>query len=647
MPLYEKLQRRFRRAKKFSAKALRKANKKRLEKRRIADAPKTLTNWTPVYLGEPIRVVFFVLSPQIWPTLEPIWRLVSKDKRFHTKVVLLENTNLDDGLSGLLAARSMLEERHIPFAQGSSFSLQNYMPHIAFLPLPYPDLYPKNCNPNAVRACGARVAYVPYGLEVGGGAYNARYQYDETVIQNAWRVFARSQKQLQSFGRHCMTGNAHVVITGHPRADSTPIKEGFLDQNILDHADDRKIVVWAPHFSVKTRRKWSSFLENYAFIQEEIKKRPNLFFVLRPHPLLERTLQQTEGWTAETARNWFLDISSLPNVHLDKATEYWPSFNSSAALMTDSGSFLVEYLLTEKPICHLQGNDAIGLTDEAHELKAFHPGRSEREISTFLDQVEKGDDAFETARRDAKDAYFGTGDGQAGQRILDEMIRGIGDKPYVDTQLSQSEKHKAAYSYWKSAQTTFLAPPEYYDRQEELMVELLARHKPSGFAVDIGCGNGRYTEVLAKLCEHVEGVDPGAALIEEARTNAVEKSIGNLEYRIESLERVDMVASYDLVCCMGVLSGLIDNDAFLRAVRTLVSASKPGGMLLLKDSLSVGTAQATEWNGYTAVYRNIDDYLSAFRTLGLELIEEVTIAPVNEKNMTNRFFLFRRNNSSQ
>ncbi|MEM9642374.1 MAG: methyltransferase domain-containing protein [Pseudomonadota bacterium] len=603
--------------------------------------------WTPALPGEPIRLVFLVLTPQVWPTLKPIWELASRDDRFHTKVVLLENATPEDGLSGLLAARTMLENQHVPFVQGNAFSLERYTPHVVFLPLPYPNLYPRNCTPDAVRACGARIAYVPYGLEVGGGAYNARYQYDEPVIRDAWRVFARSHTQLQSFGRHCATGNAQVVVTGHPRADERPTQDIQLDQAVLERAADRKIVIWAPHFSVTTRRKWSSFLENHETMLEEIKSRQDLFFVLRPHPLLERTLRQAKGWSAEKARNWFLELDAIPNLYVDKAAEYWPTFNSSAALMSDSGSFLVEYLLTGKPICHLLGKDAIGLTDEAHQLAAFHPGTSGQEISDFLNQVETGKDVLEEARKSARETYFGSFEEQAAPRILDEIIRGINDRPFVDVLASYSEKHEAAFSYWKSAQTTFLAPPEYYDKQEELMTALLERHPPAGFAVDIGCGNGRYTEVLAKFCDHVEGVDPGPALIEEAKARAEGKSIENIEYRIERLERLELVASYDLVCCMGVLSGLIDNDAFLKATRTLLSATKPGGMILLKDSLSIGAPQATEWNGYTAVYRNIDDYLSSFRTLGLEMIEEVTIAPVNEKGLTNRFFLFRRTNGSR
>jgi len=644
MSVYKTLQRRFWSAAKSSTDAIQKINKWRLKRHRESRTAKKTVHWTPVLSGEPIRIVFFVLSPQVWPTLKPIWQLASQGDRFQTKVVLLENANPDDGLSGLLAARSMLEDQHIPFVQGKSFSLQSYAPHVVFLPLPYHELYPKNCSPDAVRECGARIAYVPYGLEVGGGASNARYQYDVPIVRDAWRVFARSRAQQQSFGRHCATGNAQVVVTGHPRADEPQAQEILLDQDVLARADGRKIVVWAPHFSVTTTRKWSSFLENYETLVEEIKARRNLFFVLRPHPLLERTLRKAEGWTAEKARNWFLEIKSVSNVHLDKAPEYWPAFNSSTALIADSGSFLVEYLLTGKPICHLQGKDAIGLTDEAHQLAAFYSGNSGAEISEFLDRIENNNDTLKDARCKAKGTYFGLIDGQAATRILNEIVRGIHDRPFVDAAGEHSEKHEAAFSYWKTAHTTFLAPPEYYDKQEKLFAEILGRHPPARFAVDIGCGNGRYTEVLAKFCGHVEGVDPGATLIAEAQARAAEKSIDNVEYRECRLERLESVASYDLVCCMGVLSSLIDNDAFLQAVRTLLSATKPGGMVLLKDTLSIGTAQATNWKGYTAVYRNIDDYLSAFQVLGLELIEEVTIAPVNDKGLTNRFFLLRREN---
>ncbi|WP_188129828.1 methyltransferase domain-containing protein [Roseovarius litoreus] len=592
-------------------------------------------------MGERIRVVFLVMTPQIWPSVEPVWRKVATDERFHSKVVVIEKNSDVDALSGLQGAHELLTARGVPFAKGASFSLAAYEPHIVFYPLPYDHFYPPEFAPELAQSIGARIAYVHYGLEVGGGAYNAKYQHDEPILRNAWRIFARSRHQMSNFAKYCENGNAHVVLTGHPRGDKSPADEGQLPTDAISRANGRKIVLWTPHFSVAGRRKWSSFLENHATIAEEIEKRKNLFFIFRPHPFLESTLRTAEGWDTETVNQLFDRFRKMENLYFDTSPDYWPTFNGSDALMTDPGSFLVEFLLLDRPICLLESKDGIGLSQEVAGFTAFEAGATGQEIAAFLDLVEQGKDEKSAARQNARQQYFGSSDGLVAQRIVDEMVHGISDRPYTIARVKENEKHEAAFRYWKQAKTTFLAPEEYYAKQEVLLKQLLERLQPAGFALDAGCGNGRFTEVFARFFEFVEGFDPGEELIKQARANAQDNGISNIEYRIDSLETPSLMSTYDLVSCMGVLSGVIDNERFLQITHWLRAACKPDGLLLLKDSLSVGSAQSIEADGYVAVYRNISDYLAAFRAAGFSLEEEIVIAPTNDKGLTNRLFVLQ------
>lgn len=597
-------------------------------------------DWTPLRAGERIRVVFLVMTPQIWPSVEPVWRKLSADERFHTKVVAIEKTSEADALSELRGAYDLLTEANVPFAKGSSFSMHRYKPHVVFYPLPYDHFYSDQFKAAAAQAAGARVAYIHYGLETGGGAHNARYQHDEPLLRNAWRIFARSRHQAANFARYCATGNAHVVLTGHPRGGHRPDTSEQLPQEVLTQAKTRKIVLWAPHFSVASRRKWSSFLENHENILGEIDKRQDLFFVLRPHPFLERTLREAEGWTIDRVRALFDQIAARENIHIDRHPSYWPAFNGSDALMTDPGSFLVEYLHTDKPICLLSSSDGIGLGQEAAAFTAFENGDTIDDISRFLDMVSSGTDTKAADRKDALAAYFGDREQNPADLIAEEIVAGMSDRPFNLPNTKRSEKHRAAFRYWRSAKDTFLAPDEYYKKQEAILTDLLNRLKPRGFAIDVGCGNGRFTEIFARHCNFVEGIDPSRNLIEQAQESAAAKGITNIEYRRENLEQPFLISSYDLVACMGVLSGVIDNERFLQASHWLRAATKHGGRLILKESLSVGALQSIDSDGYVAVYRNITDYLDTFRSAGFELVEEMTIAPVNEQGLTNCLFVF-------
>ncbi|MEM8773813.1 MAG: methyltransferase domain-containing protein [Pseudomonadota bacterium] len=603
------------------------------------------THWNAVLPQERIRVVFLVMTPQVWPSSEPVWCLASRDNRFHTKVVVVESKNPADALASLRISRDTLIKSGVPFASGSNFSLEAYKPHIIFYPLPYNSLYPDEFNTDAANACGARIAYIPYGLEVGGGAYNARYQFDEVMLRNAWRIFARSKSQQDSFGRFCAAGNAHVVLTGHPRGNRSSDDSKELPAHVLESARQRKIVLWTPHFSVASRRKWSSFIGNYETIISEIENRKNMFFVFRPHPFLERTLREAEGWTAQSAQDLLDKIGSFENVYVDETGDYWPAFKSSDALMTDAGSFLVEYLLLDKPVCFLQGIDSIGLTEEANAFSAFEDGSTKKDISDFLDMITQGKDKKSPERKLARKVYFGERAEPAAKLILEELAQSVSDRPFTRSDAATTKMHEAALAYWKIASTTFLAPKEYYDKQEKILSELLEALQPKGQAIDIGCGNGRFTEYFAKYCDFVEGIDPNATLINEARENARQKTIGNIDYRVENLEKPALISTYDLVSCMGVLSGIIDNEKFLQATHWIKAASKPGALLLLKESLSTGTTQSVDSNGYIAVYRNKSQYVDAFLSAGFDLQDEITIAPPNDKGMTNKLFVLKATDS--
>lgn len=592
---------------------------------------------------EKIRLVFLVITPEIWSSLEPVWSCASKDKRFDVSVVLLKSANPEISLTSFIKAQELLESTRIRYFTELSFSLVSYRPHVIFYPLPYGSLYPNSYKPDVVQAMGSRIAYIPYGLEVGGGLFNTRYQYDSDVPRVAWRVFARSQAQLKSFNRYCSYGNGHVVVTGHPRTAIEKSLEVRQHNAAKTKARGRRVILWTPHFTVLASRKWSSFLDHHEKILKLVDARPDLFLLIRPHPFLRTSLAKLADWGHERVSAWFSSIDEKDNVHVDTETDYRPAFECSAALMADAGSFLVEYLHTGKPICYLTGKDDIGLSEEVRNLDCFYAGATEIDIAGFMDHVIKSrEDSLLETRKSALSTYFGEHNQTPAESILNEISNNIGNKParIYSTELPASPNHSEAFQYWVNAKTTFLAPETYYQEQEVKLRDILDRHAKGRFAADIGCGNGRFTEILSEYFEFIEGTDPNPELINEARENSLKKGISNIQYSAERLEHPESLSTYDFVSCMGVTSGLIDDEMFIKSIWKLKSAMRPGGKILLKECLSLSTVEMVDWNGYKAVYRNVESYLNAFQTVGLHLLEDVLVVQDSEKMRINSFYLF-------
>jgi SAM-dependent methyltransferase len=92
-------------------------------------------------------------------------------------------------------------------------------------------------------------------------------------------------------------------------------------------------------------------------------------------------------------------------------------------------------------------------------------------------------------------------------------------------------------------------------------------------AVDFGCGVGRLTIPLARVCEHVVGVDISRAMLDEAAKNCAARAVGNISlatsdeffrYDDSGQPAVDFVHSYIVFQHIPPRAGLWLADALVR-----------------------------------------------------------------------------------
>lgn len=137
---------------------------------------------------------------------------------------------------------------------------------------------------------------------------------------------------------------------------------------------------------------------------------------------------------------------------------------------------------------------------------------------------------------------------------------------------------------------------------DPLVAELVPTVDVAATALDVGCGTGDLTRLLADRGYQATGVDLEPAMLRIARERSAGQPVAYREAGLADLDPAD--GRYDLVLCLNVLDWIEDLTSAFDQLRRLV---RPGGELLLsvphpfKDS---GT-WARRWNGDRWVY---DDF---------------------------------------
>lgn len=169
--------------------------------------------------------------------------------------------------------------------------------------------------------------------------------------------------------------------------------------------------------------------------------------------------------------------------------------------------------------------------------------------------------------------------------------------------------------------------------------------------LDDGCGEGRFSRMLAERGAVISGIDPTIDFVEVAR----QKHPGG-DYRVgvaESLPFAD--ESFDLVISYLVI---LDVDDYLSAIKEMERVLRPGGRIVLANLQSFATTRvdpwiededgnrlhvavdnyseergdAVTWNGISIVnyHRPLSAYLNAFIGQGLRLEKFLEPLPTDE-----------------
>jgi SAM-dependent methyltransferase len=164
--------------------------------------------------------------------------------------------------------------------------------------------------------------------------------------------------------------------------------------------------------------------------------------------------------------------------------------------------------------------------------------------------------------------------------------------------------------------------PEFYNRAIHLGQQLAlapwlhVNHRSR--VLDVGCGVGRWSRLLAARGASVLGVDLSPTMIAQAqRRSAAEGLAGRCRFRVEDLSTLDTGEEFDLVLGVTVLQHILDPHAVRAALAAMTAHLAPGGRMILLEAAPTASVQRCDSSVFKARHR--EEYLAMFRDCGLAL----------------------------
>jgi SAM-dependent methyltransferase len=267
---------------------------------------------------------------------------------------------------------------------------------------------------------------------------------------------------------------------------------------------------------------------------------------------------------------------------------------------------------------------------------------AQKNIQRSTAATRKGQDAIQRALAQCLDLLKAPAAVNRRLPKMGTMLAGVTTMAEYDCKSSRTELHSTSRRICKEAVEIFNDPPELLRLSETILREtLLPKINHAQRALDVGCGNGHYTFLLADRADEIFAFDISEYLIGQAREEASRRELQNIEFAIADLESGLPHGPFDVIGCMGVLVTIIDDEPYRMLLDQLSDRLKTGGFLITKDTTSIypeGNIVAS--NGYVRNYRHVALYEGQLKKAGLGLIDKIELT--GWENFVNHFYLWKK-----
>ena len=382
-----------------------------------------------------INVVFLAMNPDMW-RYDEVYRRLSNDTRFKPVIVAavrnIPNMELrlqeQETLWTFFSAKGYNVVRGYDLGTKKWINLGKLKPDIVFHTQPYSKVIERQFE--FFNHLGALHCYSPYSFHLS----ETEWGWNSDLQQYCWKLFYVGDIQLEIATRLSRVGRVNAVAAGYCLEEeyAAAVKD-TESANAAWRNDGRKRVIWAPHHSIREKEmfKVSSFLEIAdLMVKLREKYKDKVMFAFKPHPVLKPKLY--ELWGEKRTDAYYDDWVNAEN-SFDAQGDYKALFAGSDAMIHCSGSFIVEYLYTGKPVAYVYSKTRnppkIGPIGDA-ALNAHYPIHSGADIRRFIDDVVLGGhDAMADIRKSVADKYLKSPNGiMFSENVYETILEGLGKK---------------------------------------------------------------------------------------------------------------------------------------------------------------------------------------------------------------------------
>lgn len=259
--------------------------------------------------------------------------------------------------------------------------------------------------------------YIPYGYS----NMSTGLAYKDKKIRYFYRYYVESA-YIQGEARKYMANKArNTRVTGLPMAT-------WLMNTHIERSDTRPCIIWAPHWTVGYDNGRALNLSTFLTIGDAMlditrKHKDQLTFAFKPHPRLKRELYITPGWGKERTDAYYRTWREGENTRIEDG-DYTTLFAQSDAMIHDCGSFILEYLLMDKPCMYMQRQDAQPQWNRStrQALECYQKGQTVDDIDQFVQDVIAGKDPLAKKRHEFIHSYLLPNNQSPVQNIIEDLL---------------------------------------------------------------------------------------------------------------------------------------------------------------------------------------------------------------------------------